>query len=129
MRYSVGVTATFEAAHRLRGDFGPATRLHGHTYRLEVEVGGDALGEDGALCDVGRLQQAVESVTTELHYHDLDDVPGLGGRNTTMEAMAAYVFERVQPAVAALGLDRLMVKLWESPTAYAVCEGAAERKI
>ncbi|HZF58812.1 MAG TPA: 6-carboxytetrahydropterin synthase, partial [Rubrobacter sp.] len=39
--YEIYVAASFEAAHRLVGDFGPATRLHGHTYRLEVVVRGE----------------------------------------------------------------------------------------
>ena len=58
--YEVYVAARFEAAHRLVGDFGPATRTHGHTYRMEVIVRGQRLGDDGTLYDIGELGQAVE---------------------------------------------------------------------
>jgi 6-pyruvoyltetrahydropterin/6-carboxytetrahydropterin synthase len=126
MRYSVGVVAAFEAAHRLHGDFGPATRTHGHTYGLEVAVAGDALGEDGTLCDVAALQAAVEGVRAELHYRDLDEVEGLAERNTTMETVAAHVFERLRPEVRRLGVARLTVRVSESPAAYAACEGAVD---
>jgi 6-pyruvoyltetrahydropterin/6-carboxytetrahydropterin synthase len=118
MRYSVGVAATFEAAHRLRGDFGPATRVHGHTYRLEVAVSGDALRPDGTLCDVGALQEAVARVVGEVHYRDLDEVPGLAGRNTTMETVATWVWSQLRPTVE----GELKVTVWESPTAWATCE-------
>ena len=53
--YEIGVTAQFEAAHRLEGDFGPATRMHGHTYRLEAIVTGNNLRADGTLSSSNRL--------------------------------------------------------------------------
>ena len=86
--YEVYVAARFEAAHRLVGDFGPATRLHGHTYRLEVLVRGERLHDDGTLYDIGLLPPAVEDLAASLHYRDLGDVPGLAGVNTTAEALA-----------------------------------------
>ena len=67
--YEVYVAARFEAAHRLVGDFGPATRIHGHTYRIEVIVRGQRLAEDGTLYDIGRLKKA------------LDDLDGVRGSN------------------------------------------------
>ena len=49
--YEVFVAARFEAAHRLVGDFGSATRTHGHTYRMEAIVRGEYLRDDETLCD------------------------------------------------------------------------------
>ena len=60
--YEIYVAARFEAAHRLVGDFGPATRLHGHTYRLDVVVRGERLREDGTLYDIGALCPGVEKL-------------------------------------------------------------------
>ena len=48
--YEVFVAARFEAAHRLVGDFGSATRTHGHTYRMEAIVRGECLRDDETLC-------------------------------------------------------------------------------
>ena len=50
--FEVGVVAQFEAAHRLHGDFGPATRTHGHTYRVEIGARGPSLRGDGTLFDI-----------------------------------------------------------------------------
>ena len=86
--YEVYVAARFEAAHRLVGDFGPATRTHGHTYRLEVILRGQHLGDDGTLYDIGELGQALESLVGSMHYRDLNEVPGLQEVNTTAEAVA-----------------------------------------
>ena len=60
--YEIGVTAQFEAAHRLVGDFGPATRVHGHTYRLEAIVRGDRLDNTCVLYDIGKLRAAVDGL-------------------------------------------------------------------
>ena len=77
--YEIYVAARFEAAHRLVGDFGPATRTHGHTYRMEVILRGQHLGDDGTLYDIGELGQAVEGLADSMHYRDLNEVPGLAG--------------------------------------------------
>jgi 6-pyruvoyltetrahydropterin/6-carboxytetrahydropterin synthase len=117
--YEVGVVAQFEAAHRLRGDFGPATRLHGHTYRLEVSARGERLRPDGTLFDLAQLQAIVSEIVTDLHYRDLDEIPGLAGRNTTAEMVADYCWERIAPSLRGHGLASLLVRVWESPQGYA----------
>ena len=120
--YEIYVAAQFEAAHRLTGDFGPATRTHGHTYRMEVIARGESLSEDGTLYDIGELRSAVEDLASSLHYRDLDDVPGLSGVNTTAEAVAGYCWEELAPPLRGQSLDSLTVRIWESPQVYAARE-------
>jgi 6-pyruvoyltetrahydropterin/6-carboxytetrahydropterin synthase len=120
--YEVYVAAQFEAAHRLLGDFGPASRIHGHTYRMEVIVRGESLSEENILYDVGELRSAVEDLAASLDYRDLNEVPDLAGVNTTAEAVADYCWERLAPPLRARGLDSLTVRVWESPQVYAARE-------
>jgi 6-pyruvoyltetrahydropterin/6-carboxytetrahydropterin synthase len=120
--YEVYVAARFEAAHRLVGDFGLASRMHGHTYRMEVLVRGQHLRDDGTLYDIGELDLAVNDLAASLHYRDLNEVPGLVGANTTAEAIAHYGWERLAPPLRDRGLDSLVVRIWESPDAYAARE-------
>lgn len=122
--FEVGVTAQFEAAHMLVGDFGPATRMHGHTYRLEAAVRGPKLRPDGTLFDITALQSAVQALVGELHYRDLGEVPGLAGENTTAENVAAFCWRRLAGQLGGLGLVALAVRVWENPGAYAAYEGA-----
>lgn len=117
--YEIYVSAPFEAAHRLVGDFGPATRLHGHTYRMEVIVRGERLRDDGTLYDIGALRPAVDELAAALHYRDLNQVPGLEDANTTAEAVADYCWERLAPPLRGRGLESLAVRIWESPDVYA----------
>ena len=120
--YEIGAAAQFEAAHRLVGDCGPATRLHGHTYRLDVVVRGARLRDDGTLYDIGQLRELVDTLASALHYRDLGEVPGLAGVNTTAEAVAHFCWERLAPPLRGQGLDSLAVRIWESPQVYAARE-------
>ncbi|MCU0495146.1 MAG: 6-carboxytetrahydropterin synthase [Chloroflexaceae bacterium] len=120
--YEVGVSAGFEAAHRLVGDFGPATRLHGHSYRLDVVVRGERLKADGTLFNVVPLQQALAALVGKLHYQNLDEVPELAGINTTMEALAHFCWEQLAPSLRDAGLSSLLVRVWENSTTYAARE-------
>src|SRR6266516_3956816 len=111
--FEVGVVAQFEAAHALHGDFGPATRRHGHTYRVEVTVRGETLKEDGTLLDLGALQAAVAEATGELHYQDLDQLTPFSGRNSTAEAVAEHLCRRIARTLPQQGVSRLSVRAWE----------------
>ncbi len=117
--YEIGIRAQFEAAHRLVGDFGPATRFHGHTYTLEVLLRGAQLKPDGTLYDIAALQTAVGALTAELHYRDLAEVPGLANVNTTAENVAHYCWEQLAAGLRGQGLSSLCVRVWENPQAYA----------
>lgn len=119
MSFEVGVVARFEAAHRLRGDFGPAQRRHGHTYRVEVRARGAGLRPDGTLCDLGLLQEAARQAVSALDYRDLDELEPFRGSNSTAEAVARYVWEQIAPRLAGEGLLALRVRVWESPDAFA----------
>ena len=122
--YEIYVAARFEAAHRLVGDFGPAARTHGHTYRIEVIVRSQHLGDDGTLYDIGELGPAVEGLAGSMHYRDLNEVPGLAEVNTTAEAVASYCWDKLALPLRGRGLDSLAVRIWESPDAYAAREDA-----
>jgi 6-pyruvoyltetrahydropterin/6-carboxytetrahydropterin synthase len=120
--YEVYVAGRFEAAHRLVGNFGPASRMHGHTYRIEVILRGQHLGDDGTLYDIGALGKDVEDLAASLNYRDLNEVPDLADVNTTAEALADYCWERLAAPLRNKGLESLVVRIWESPNAYAARE-------
>ncbi len=122
--YEVYVAAAFEAAHRLKGNSGPAARTHGHTYRLEALVRGERLAEDGTLLDIGGLRETVSGIAATLDYRDLDEVPGLAGKNTTAEVVAGFCWDGISPSLRGRGLASLTVRVWESSQVYAAREGA-----
>ena len=128
--YSVTVRDHMLIAHSLRGDvFGPAQRLHGATYVVDVGFRRATLDADGIVLDIGRAAEALRTVLSELGYRNLDDEPGLAGMNTTTEALARVVADRLAERARAgdLGdgaraLDGLIVTLHESHVAWASYE-------
>ena len=117
--FEIGVSAEFEAAHSLSGDFGPATRLHGHTYRVEVRAEAREIDSTGTFFDIGLLQAELRSVLEPLHYRNLNEVEELASMNTTAEAVARYILKKLAPAVRASGVEGLKVTVWESASSFA----------
>ncbi len=77
-------------AHSFKGElFGPAQRLHGATYVVNVELRARELGPEGVVVDIGRASQALAALLAELDYRNLDDEPAFAGKNTTTEFLSA----------------------------------------
>jgi 6-pyruvoyl-tetrahydropterin synthase len=121
--FSVTVRDHMMIAHSLRGDvFGPAQRLHGATYVVDATFRRAKLDGDGIVVDIGRAAEALRAVVGELGYRNLDDEPDFAGTNTTTEALARVVADRLAERMGGLGLDGLLVTLHESHVAWASYE-------
>ena len=98
--YSVTVRDHMMIAHSFKGQvFGPAQRLHGATYVVDVEFRRPELDADGIVVDIGRAGDALRAVLADLNYRNLDEVPAFAGRNTTTEFLARVVFDRLRAAI------------------------------
>ncbi|WP_028065645.1 6-pyruvoyl trahydropterin synthase family protein [Solirubrobacter soli] len=128
--FSVTVRDHMMIAHSLRGEvFGPAQRLHGVTYVVDVTFRRASLDADGIVVDIGRAADVLRDVVAELSYRNLDDEEDLAGINTTTEVLAQVVADRIadRTQAGALGdgareLDGLVVTLHESHVAWASYE-------
>ena len=128
--YSVTVRDHMMVAHSFRGEvFGPAQRLHGATFVVDVTFRGPELDVDDILVDIGLATRHVHEVVGALGYRNLDDDPDFAGVNTTTEVLARTIAERVVGRVRAGDLgaatDRvtaLTVTLHESHVAWASYE-------
>ena len=125
--FSATVRDHMMVAHSLRGDvFGPAQRLHGATYVVDATFRRRDLDGDGIVVDIGRATAQLRAVLTDLGYRNLDDEPAFAGVNTTTEALAQVIADRLAERVqrgalgeAARGIESLSVTLHESPVAWA----------
>src|SRR6187551_1820124 len=89
-------------AHSLQGEvFGPAQRLHGATYVVDATFRRAELDADGIVVDIGRATEVLSAVLGELGYRNLDDEAELAGMNTTTEALARVVADRLAERVRA----------------------------
>ena len=128
--FSVTVRDHMMIAHSLRGEvFGPAQRLHGATYVVDATFRRATLDADGIVVDIGRAADALRAVVAELGYRNLDAEADFAGMNTTTEALARVVADRLADRArsgelgdGALELDGIVVTLRESHVAWASYE-------
>jgi 6-pyruvoyltetrahydropterin/6-carboxytetrahydropterin synthase len=127
--FEIGIADEFEAAHALKGDFGLATRLHGHTYRVEVRAEAREVNEAGTFYDVGRLRADLRAVLDQLHYRNLDELPALAAINTTAEMVAQHIFNQLAANVLRDSpFASLKVTVWESPSVFASYRESFKKK-
>jgi 6-pyruvoyl-tetrahydropterin synthase len=128
--FSVTVRDHMMIAHSFRGEvFGPAQRLHGATYVVDATFRRPDLDADGIVVDIGRAAEELRAVLADLTYRNLDDEAAFAGINTTTEALARVVADRLADKLqagalgdGARGLDALIVTLHESHVAWASYE-------
>lgn len=129
--YTVCVRDHMMIAHSFSGEvFGPAQRMHGATYVVDVEFRRRALDPDGIVVDIGRGTEALREVLAALNYRNLDEEPDFAGRNTTTEFLAKTVFDRLRARIrdgqlgaSARAIESMRVTLHESHIAWASFEG------
>jgi len=134
--YSVMVRDHMMIAHSFKGEvFGPAQRLHGATYVVDVEMSRAELDPDGIVVDICRASDTLKRVLGEVNFRNLDEVPAFAGRNTTTEFLARIVFDGLVAAIGsgelgpgAEGVERIKVTLHESHVAAASFEGAVRSR-
>jgi 6-pyruvoyl-tetrahydropterin synthase len=128
--FSVTVRDHMMIAHSFRGEvFGPAQRLHGATYVVDVTFRREDLDEDNLVVDIGRASQQLAAVVGEINYRNLDEESVFAGQNTSTEWLARFVADRLADRVKAgeLGenardLSVIKVTLHESHIASASYE-------
>jgi 6-pyruvoyl-tetrahydropterin synthase len=128
--FSVTVRDHMMIAHSFQGEvFGPAQRLHGATYVVDATFRRATLDADNVVVDIGAAAEALHAVVAELTYRNLDDEAAFAGMNTSTEALAKVVADRLADRVqagalgdAARELAGLVVTLHESHIAWASYE-------
>lgn len=125
--FTVTVRDHMMIAHSFSGEtFGPAQRLHGATYVVDAAFSRETLDADNLVVDIGRAADELHAVLGELTYRNLDDEAAFAGTNTSTEALARVIADRLadrihggQLGVSARDLTGIAVTLHESHIAWA----------
>src|SRR3954447_12447385 len=89
-------------AHSFSGDvFGPAQQLHGATFVVDATFRRSELDADDLVVDIGRAAEELKSVLGDLNYRNLDDEAAFAGMNTSTEALARVIADRLAERVHA----------------------------
>ncbi|MDQ8732312.1 6-carboxytetrahydropterin synthase QueD [Bradyrhizobium sp. LHD-71] len=111
---------TFEAAHRLPNV--PEThrchRMHGHSYRVELQLEGPVDPKSGFVVDFFDVEQAFGPLLIRLDHHCLNEIDGL--ENPTAENIAVWIWSRAKVALPQLAA----VRVYETPMCWAEYDGS-----
>ena len=130
--YAVEVREHIMIAHSFKGElFGPAQKLHGATFVIDVAFYREELTSDGVVVDIGRAHDALKATLGPLNYQNLDELPQFAGKQTTTEYLSKYIFDAMAAAARSgqLGpggeeIVKIRVMLHESHVARAWYEGS-----
>lgn len=133
--FSLSVTDHIMVAHSFADPFfGPAQRLHGATYGVELTVKTPSLGPHHVVMDIGAMRDILRQALAVLDYTNLDEHPAFPGRTSTTERLAEYLARSIAEEIKKLPSDAappapavLSVLLRESPVAWASYETAITR--
>ncbi|BEP14102.1 6-carboxytetrahydropterin synthase [Acidothermaceae bacterium B102] len=128
--FSVTVRDHMMVAHSFRGEvFGPAQRLHGATFVVDATFRRESLDQDNIVVDMGRAAEELHAIVGDLSYRNLDDEAAFAGINTSTEALAQVVADRLADRIhagafgpGARDLTAIAVTLHESHIAWASYE-------
>jgi len=93
--YLLKIVTDFAAAHALRDYPGDCRNLHGHNWKVEVEVRAHKLNEIGIAIDFKVLKRMTNAIIDDLDHHFLNEISPFDQINPTAENIAAYIYRRL----------------------------------
>ena len=108
--FSIKIESHFSAAHNLRGYRGKCEELHGHNWKIEVELAKDKLDKSGMVLDFRYLKQKLNQVLEKLDHKYLNNLAYFKKSNPTSENIARYIYDSLKAQAPSLK----SVTVWES---------------
>ena len=119
--YEIFKEFTFEAAHHLAvnvADGHPYSRLHGHSFKVEIFLRGEPDPATSWVVDFGKIDRVLKGLREQLDHHYLNEIEGL--ENPTSEVLAKWIWDRLAPTLP--GLTQVVVR--ETCTSGCVYRGS-----
>jgi 6-pyruvoyltetrahydropterin/6-carboxytetrahydropterin synthase len=115
--YTLKILADFASAHTLREYPGDCSRMHGHNWKLEVEVTASTLNEHGMGMDFKTIKTATRKLAKTLDHRYLNDIPPFDTVNPTAENIAQYFYQNLSKTINIDTAKISGVTLWETDRA------------
>jgi 6-pyruvoyltetrahydropterin/6-carboxytetrahydropterin synthase len=115
--YTLKILTDFAAAHYLRDYEGVCNRLHGHNWKVEVQVVARQLDEVGMGIDFKVIKDATKSLIGRLDHYNLNDQPPFDAINPTAENIAAYLYNELSQTLNSATVKVDAITLWETDRA------------
>jgi 6-pyruvoyltetrahydropterin/6-carboxytetrahydropterin synthase len=117
--YKLRIITDFSAAHQLRGYKGECENIHGHNWKVEVEVLADKLNDIGIVIDFKELKSITESVIQPLDHAFINEISSFNEINPSSENIARWIYNSLKEKLEKFPLRLHSVTVWESENASA----------
>ena len=117
--YELTITSYFSSAHNLRGYQGACENLHGHNWKVEVEIRAASLDKVGMAIDFKSLRERARAVIDPLDHKYLNEVPPFDKENATAENIARHIYMELKKRLDDGNVSVARVRVWESENAAA----------
>ncbi len=118
--YTVKVNLCFSAAHNLRGYKGKCEALHGHNWKVELQVSSPGLDEIGMVCDFKVLKEKLARILKKLDHAYLNKLTYFKKHNPTSERIAEFIYDQLKGQLKGKGLTLKEVAVWETEGSSAI---------
>ena len=112
--FQVARERVFSASHQLRGYKGRCERLHGHNWRVRVQVEASELDELGMVIDFHELDSILEEIIAPFEHRHLNDVAPFQDINPSSENLARIIGEGVQDRLPGARVRVQCCDVWEN---------------
>jgi 6-pyruvoyltetrahydropterin/6-carboxytetrahydropterin synthase len=116
--YNLSIVTSISAAHLLRDYEGPCSLLHGHNWKIKVEVSSDELNEQGIAIDFLDLKNITWKVIGPFDHNNFNDISPFDKLNPTAENIVKYFYEEIGKLLPT-NINLKSIRLWETEK-YAV---------
>jgi 6-pyruvoyltetrahydropterin/6-carboxytetrahydropterin synthase len=113
--FSIKVEGNFSSAHNLRGYKGKCEELHGHNWRVEVEIASNKLDKTGMVLDFKVLRMKLDKILEKLDHKHLNNIPYFKKVNPSSEHLAKYIYQSLKSKISGIK----SVTVWENNTSSA----------
>ncbi|HHW20920.1 MAG TPA: 6-carboxytetrahydropterin synthase QueD [Thermodesulfovibrio thiophilus] len=117
--YKLRIITDFDAAHQLRGYKGKCENIHGHNWKVEVEVMAENLNQIGLAIDFKELKNITDGVISKLDHTFINEIPPFTVINPSSENIARWIYMALRNKFANTSVMLYSVTVWESDHASA----------
>jgi len=112
--YELMVHTHISSAHSLRGYRGNCEELHGHNWKVGVQIAAETLDNLGMVIDFKVLKQELHQIIQRLDHKHLNDIPPFDALNPSSENIAFYIFQELKKSLTHDRIIVAKVTVWES---------------
>ncbi len=117
--YELTVELGFSSAHQLRGYKGKCENIHGHNWKVQINVIADKLNELDIAIDFQDIKKTAKEVISPLDHTFLNDIFPFTEKNPSSENIAKWIYDSIKKRINNDNIQVSAVTVWESDTASA----------